>query len=127
MLGLRKRRDVCANNDEEKANREFPVGKRSRCMFKVMKEDSIVDVSDPTASSTLSKKGRAAIRKLIEAMDLLCSVYDVDFQNLERKHDTGFGKNLNEKAAFFCPTHCTTLIGIKTMKMRSSICLVRAI
>lgn len=51
----------------------------------------------PTASSTLSVDGSAAMKKMLEEMTPVFRIYDVHFKNLIKKHELGTREDVNER------------------------------
>lgn len=51
-------------------------------LFHDMKEEYVVDESEPAAFSTLSIKKKTAMSKHLKDMAILCFIYDEDFRNL---------------------------------------------
>lgn len=71
-----------------------------QCSTHGMKEEDITDESEPAASSTLSKSTRSSMRKLVKAIALLCSSYDVDFRKLVKEHELVVGNVLGGSVGF---------------------------
>lgn len=53
-----------------------------------------MDEIETAASPTLSEKGSTAMKQIVEAMDLVCSEYDVDIRNEVEEQEQGTGVDL---------------------------------
>lgn len=64
------------------------------------KEEAVMDKAGPDASPILSEKARTPMKKLVEAILTVCSIYDLDFRKLIREHKLGVVEDLVGKASF---------------------------
>lgn len=65
-----------------------------------MREETIVIKEGPTASSTLSKDGSPAIKRLFEAVAHICGLYEVYLRNLVRQHELSAGEDISGNVDF---------------------------
>lgn len=68
--------NVCENRVEEEGNGEVFMETRAGASADSKEVQDIVDKSEPTASSTMSKKGRTEMGKRIKTMSPLYSIYE---------------------------------------------------
>lgn len=60
----------------------------------------ITDENNPTAHFSLSKEWRTAMMKLVQAMALLCSTYNLDLNNFMVEHELLVVVILNKNSSF---------------------------
>lgn len=80
--------------------RSSPQGTKADAGVQEEKEEDIVDETEPSASSNLSEEEKTAMSRIVKAMDLLSSIYDVAFRNLMKELELAVNEKSNGKVDF---------------------------
>lgn len=84
-----------------------------------VKEEDIVDECKPAASATLREEKRTTMIKIVNALDPLCSIYEVNFKHLAEENKLGVKEGLRWKVKFVLIEPLYKVRRYKKMIMRS--------
>lgn len=89
-----------------------------------MEDEYIKNESEPVTSSTLSKKGRSAMSRLVNTVASLSSIFHVERMNLVQDHGLAIGEDPTGKVEFVVTDATYIVQEIKTIRLWYRICSI---